>query len=411
MMMTDLKEEFDRLSADGFRVLAVAYRDFDPKPAYSKADETGLTLRGYVALLDPPKETASVAIAALRDAGVAVKVLTGDNVLVSRKVCREVGIPTDRVLVAGQVEAMTDAQLAAAAADTTLFARLSPAHKRRVIVALKGAGHVVGFLGDGINDAPALRAADVGVSADNAVDVAMGSADAILLEKDLLVLVGQITRCVLFVGPCSSDFDYAAFFGMLSAVGCRDPPNATLFQTNWFVESLQTQTPIVLIIRTHRVPCVPSRVSRPLFAKSVAVMAVGASLLFSPLGPALGLVPLPILCWPLHAAILSGYVTHAGGEIADAGEGLGDGVWRGGLTPFFGPGRLRVPVTRLLSASRAELGPPAVTATRTPPGQRTPANCAAGRGCTHAGAPPKSPPPPSNSRTLRGSATRPAGGC
>ena len=132
-------------------MLAVAYRDFDPKPAYSKADECGLTLRGYVAFLDPPKETAHQAIAALRDAGVAVKVLTGDNELVSRKICREVGIPTDRVLVGGQVEAMTDAELAVAAAEATLFARLSPAHKKRVIHALQEAGHVVGFLGDGIN--------------------------------------------------------------------------------------------------------------------------------------------------------------------------------------------------------------------------------------------------------------------
>ncbi len=183
----DLQEEFDQLSSDGFRVLAVAYRDLEPKAAYSKEDERDLILRGYVAFLDPPKDTARSAIAALQADGISVKVLTGDNELVSRKICGDVGIATDQVLVGSQVEGMSDSELADAATKATLLARLSPAHKQRVIKILQGAGHVVGFMGDGINDAPALRAGDVGISVDTAVDIAKESADIILLEKDLLV--------------------------------------------------------------------------------------------------------------------------------------------------------------------------------------------------------------------------------
>ncbi len=188
VIIDDLREEYEDLSSDGFRVLAVAYRDLDTRPAYSKADESELVLIGYVAFLDPPKDTATTAIAVLQKHGIAVKILTGDNHLVSRKICSEVGLPTDPLLLGAQVEKMTDAELAEAAEKTTLFARLSPAHKQRIIKALQGKGHVVGFLGDGINDAPALRAADVGVSVDTAVDIAKESADVILLEKSLMVL-------------------------------------------------------------------------------------------------------------------------------------------------------------------------------------------------------------------------------
>jgi Mg2+-importing ATPase len=388
MLRTDLKEEFDRLSADGFRVLAVAYRDLDAKSAYSKDDERDLILRGYVAFLDPAKDTAKVAIAALQADGIAVKVLTGDNELVSRKICRDVGIATDVVLVGSEVEAMSDPELASAADKATLFARLSPAHKQRVIKCLQGAGHVVGFLGDGINDAPALRAADVGISVDTAVDIAKESADAILMAKDLLVLeegvregrkvfanilkyirmgassnfgnmfsvlgasvflpyvpmapiqiltnnllydfsqvaiptddvdpeqiakprpwsMSAISRYILFIGPCSSVFDYVTFFIMLYVFGCWDPANASLFQTAWFVESLLTQTLIIHIIRTNRIPFLQSRASWPLIATTVVIMMIGASLPFSPIGPMLGFTPLPLLYWPLLAMILLGYV-------------------------------------------------------------------------------------------------------
>ncbi len=388
MNPADLKEEFDDLSADGFRVLALAYRDLAPKPAYSKADECDLVLRGYVAFLDPPKETARAAIAALHEHGILIKVITGDNELVSKKICREVGIATDKVLLGSQVEKMSDAELAEAAAGATLFARMSPAHKQRTIKILQGAGHVVGFMGDGINDAPALHAADVGISVDTAVDIAKESADVILLEKDLLVLnagvlegrkvfanilkyirmgassnfgnmfsvvgasiflpyvpmipiqiltnnllydfsqvpipaddvdpeqiarprpwsMNAISRFILLIGPCSSIFDYTTFLVMLYVFDCWDPTNASLFQTGWFVESLVTQTLIIHIIRTNRIPFVQSWASWPLIVTTVIIMCAGAWLPFSPIGPTLGFTPLPALYWPILAATLVAYV-------------------------------------------------------------------------------------------------------
>ena len=388
MIPADLKGEFDDLSADGFRVLALAYRDLAPKPAYSKADECDLVLRGYVAFLDPPKDTARLAIAALHEHGISVKVITGDNELVSKKICREVGIATDQVLLGSQVEKMSDAELAEAAARATLFARMSPAHKQRTIKVLQGAGHVVGFMGDGINDAPALRAADVGISVDTAVDIAKESADVILLEKDLLVLnagvlegrkvfanilkyirmgassnfgnmfsvvgasiflpyvpmipiqiltnnllydfsqvpipaddvdpeqiarprpwsMNAISRFILLIGPCSSIFDYTTFFVMLYVFDCWDPANASLFQTGWFVESLLTQTLIIHIIRTNRIPFVQSWASWPLIVTTTIIMCVGAWLPDSPIGPTLGFTPLPALYWPILAATLVAYV-------------------------------------------------------------------------------------------------------
>ena len=184
----DLIEQVNDLSEDGFRVLAVATKKLDKRPAYSKADESQLVLTGYLAFLDPPKDTAGKAIDVLRRHGVTVKVLTGDNDLVTRKVCSEVGIHAQKIVLGREVETMTDAQLSEAVESSDSFARLSPAHKQRIVKALQSKGHVVGFMGDGINDAPALRAADVGISVDNAVDIAKESADMILLEKSLMVL-------------------------------------------------------------------------------------------------------------------------------------------------------------------------------------------------------------------------------
>jgi Mg2+-importing ATPase len=387
ILVDDLREEYLDLSTDGFRVLALAYKDVAPKPAYGKEDECDLVLKGYVAFLDPPRDSALPAVQALQGHGVAVKVLTGDNELVSRKICREVGIAVDRVLLGGEVEKLSDAELAEAAGATVLFARLSPADKQRIIRALRASGHVVGFLGDGINDAPALRAADVGISVDSAVDIAKESADAILLEKSLMVLaagvvegrkvfanilkyirmgassnfgnmfsvlgaslflpfvpmaplqiltnnllydfsqvpiptddvdaeqvarprpwsIDRIARFILLLGPCSSLFDYTTFLLLLYVFGCSDPARASLFQTGWFVESLLTQTLIIHIIRTNRVPFLQSRASWPLLATTALVMAVGVWLPFSPLGPALGFTPLPSLYWPLLLATLLAY--------------------------------------------------------------------------------------------------------
>ena len=188
ILVGDLIEQVNDLSEDGFRVLAVATKKVERKAAYSKVDEAELVLTGYLAFLDPPKESAAKAITALRQHGVTVKVLTGDNDLVTRKVCTEVGINAEKIVLGSQVETMSEPQLADAVEVTDVFARLSPAHKQRIVQALQRKGHVVGFIGDGINDAPALRAADVGISVDNAVDIAKESADVILLEKSLMVL-------------------------------------------------------------------------------------------------------------------------------------------------------------------------------------------------------------------------------
>jgi Mg2+-importing ATPase len=188
ILVGNLIEQVNSLSEDGFRVLAIANKKMGWQTAYAKADEEELVLTGYLAFLDPPKDSAAKAITALRQNGVTVKVLTGDNDLVTRKVCSEVGIHAEKIILGSQVETMTDEQLAQAVETTDIFARLSPAHKKRVVQALQKNKHVVGFMGDGINDAPALRAADVGLSVDNAVDIAKESADMILLEKDLMVL-------------------------------------------------------------------------------------------------------------------------------------------------------------------------------------------------------------------------------
>ena len=388
VLIGDLMEQYQELSADGFRVLAVAYKDLETRPAYSKDDESELVLKGYVAFLDPPKDTAAKAIEALRKIGVTVKVLTGDNDLVTRKVCHEVGINTEKVLLGVKVDPMTDDQLAEAVESTHVFARLSPAHKQRIIRALQRKQHVVGFMGDGINDAPALRVADVGISVDSGVDIAKESATVILLEKSLMVLeegviegrkvfvnilkyirmgassnfgnmfsvlgasaflpyipmaplqvltnnllydfsqvpiptdnvgseetakprpwhIGEITKFILLIGPISSIFDYTTYLMMLYIFNAWNPSKASLFQTGWFVESLMTQTLIIHVIRTKKVPFIQGRASWPLTVTTVIIMAIGMWLPYSPLATALGFVHLPPLYWPLLFITLLCYV-------------------------------------------------------------------------------------------------------
>lgn len=178
-----------KLNENGMRVLAVAQKnDVPPEGTFGVADESKMVLMGFLAFLDPPKETAPHAIKALKEHGVEVKILTGDNEVVTRKVCKEVGIPVQNVLSGEEIENMTDGELAEIAERTTIFAKLTPMQKARIIKALRAKEHVVGFLGDGINDAPAMREADVAISVDNAVDIAKESADIILLEKSLMVL-------------------------------------------------------------------------------------------------------------------------------------------------------------------------------------------------------------------------------
>jgi len=377
------------LNADGFRVIAIAYKYMpgdDNEPHYTVQDESGLTLMGFLAFLDPPKDSAQEALVKLHAHNVDVKILTGDNDVVTASICRQVGLPVENMLLGTCIEEMSDEQLAVAVATTTVFAKLSPTHKERIIHALQSKDHVVGFMGDGINDAPALKAADVGISVDSAVDIAKESSDIILLENNLLVLeqgvmegrrvfgnitkyikmaassnfgnmfsvlggslflpflpmlpiqvltnnllydfsqtsiptdavdaewlskprkwaIGELRRFILFIGPISSIFDYLTFFIMLGIF--KTWANPDLFHTGWFVESLFTQTLIIHVIRTNKLPFIQSRASKALIFTSLLIVAVGAWLPYSPLAGARGFVPLPPLYWLLLLGMLVCYV-------------------------------------------------------------------------------------------------------
>jgi P-type Mg2+ transporter len=380
------QEETARLNADGFRVIAVAYKEVSREQhVFTAADETGLTLLGYIAFLDPPKDSAASAIADLGKAGISVKILTGDNEIVTRKVCHDVGLQIDGLALGADVDAMDDETLAMRAPGITVFAKLSPSQKARVVSALRRCGHVVGYLGDGINDGPALKAGDVGISVDTATDIARESADIILLEKSLAVLndgvlegrkvfanilkyirmgassnfgnmfsvlgasvflpflpmtpiqiltnsllydfsqtaiptdnvdedfleeprkwnIGGIARFMLYLGPVSSIFDYATFMFMLLAFDAWEKPE--LFQTGWFVESLFTQTLVIHIIRTRRIPFIQSRASGALIMTTIIVCLIGAALPYSALAPVFGFTPLPWSYWPVIGLFLVSY--------------------------------------------------------------------------------------------------------
>ena len=381
------KETTAKLNADGFRVIAVAFKEMPPAQAtYSVADEAGLTLLGYIAFLDPPKETAGPAIAALKTRGVQVKILTGDNDIVTRKICHDVGLPVDHIVLGSEIERLAPEKLADLTETATVFAKVSPAQKASIIDALHRKGHVVGYLGDGINDGPALKAADVGISVESAVDIAKETADIILLKKSLAVLgdgviegrkvfgnitkyikmgassnfgnmfsvlgasiflpflpmtaiqvltnnllydfsqttiptdnvdaeylavprrwdISNITKFVLSIGPISSIFDYVTYFTMLYVFNAWNNP--ALFQTGWFVESLLTQTLIIHIIRTAKIPFLESRASTPLITTTIIIAAIGITLPFSWLGGFLGFVPLPAAYWIALCLILVSYV-------------------------------------------------------------------------------------------------------
>jgi Mg2+-importing ATPase len=397
MLKKDLFEEYEKLSADGYRVLAVAYREFPKtKEVFAAADESELILLGYVAFFDPPKDSAAAALEALVRLGVKTKILTGDNELVTAKICHDVGFKIDGLVTGEALFGLSDQELSTLAEKTTVFARLSPLQKEDIIRALQRAGHVVGFLGDGINDAPALKAADVGISVDTAVDVAKESADIILLKKSLSVLedgifegrkvfgnilkyirmgassnfgnmfsvlgaslflpflpmipiqilvnnllydfsqlaipldamdptelqkprnwnISGIRKFMLWLGPVSSLFDYATFALMLLVFGCSRFALASaadkshlsaLFQTGWFVESLITQTLVVHIIRTRKIPFVQSLASPALLLTTATVIAMAVLLPYSPLASTLGLVRLPKIYWGWLLLILLGY--------------------------------------------------------------------------------------------------------
>ncbi|MDD5692561.1 MAG: magnesium-translocating P-type ATPase [Candidatus Omnitrophica bacterium] len=361
LVLADLREEYNTLSSNGFRVLAVAYKDIDNmKQSYSKDDEQDLVLKGYIAFLDPPKPTAKKTIEALRDLGIEFKVLTGDNELVTKKICADVGLDVKGLLTGEQVEKASDAELGELVKHTSVFARLSPFQKERVIRALQKNKHVVGYLGDGINDALALKASDVGISVNNAVDIAKESADIILLQKSLFVLkdgviegrktfgnilkyikmgassnfgnmfsmtgaslflpflpmlpiqillnnflydlsqvaipsdevdkeyllkerpwnINYIKKFIIFLGPVSSIFDFITF-GVLLWVFHAPAP---LFHTGWFLESLCTQTLVIHVIRTGKIPFIESKPSQFLMFTSVYIVTIGLVIPFTPLG-------------------------------------------------------------------------------------------------------------------------------
>lgn len=417
----------DDLNEDGFRVLAVAQKS-DPSPAgaCSAKDERDMVLIGYLAFLDPPKESTASAIRALREHGVATKVLTGDNEKVTRTICRQVGLPVGNMLLGSDVERLTDEQLVHAAEETDVFAKLSPEQKARVVTALRSGGHTVGFLGDGINDAAAMKASDVGVSVDSAVDVAKESADIILLEKDLMVLeqgiiegrktyanmikyikmtassnfgnmfsvlaasallpflpmmsvhliflnliydlsctaipwdnvdeefiakprkwdASSVGNFMLWIGPTSSIFDFTTYIFMyfvfcpmfvsggvlfndlaahyssaeLAAVQAR---YIGLFQAGWFVESMWSQTLVIHMIRTPKIPFIQSHASAPVTMLTMTGIAVLTLIPFTPFGAALGFVALPaayfaylipciLLYMVLATSLKKAYVRHYG---------------------------------------------------------------------------------------------------
>ncbi|MEW7858975.1 magnesium-translocating P-type ATPase [Pseudomonas chlororaphis] len=371
--LLELAEEYNR---DGFRVLLVGTRDLAPgqtRQQYSASDERELIIEGFLTFLDPPKETAGPAIAALRENGVTVKVLTGDNPIVTAKICREVGLEVGQPLLGRDIEHMDDAVLARLVEERTVFAKLTPLQKSRVLKALQANGHTVGFLGDGINDAPALRDADVGISVDSGTDIAKESADIILLEKSLMVLeegvikgretfgnimkylnmtassnfgnvfsvlvasafipflpmlaihlllqnlmydISQLSlpwdkmdkeflrkprkwdaknigRFMLWIGPTSSIFDITTFALMWFVFAANSVEMAALFQSGWFIEGLLSQTLVVHMLRTQKIPFIQSTAALPVMLMTGLVMALGIYVPFSPLGAMVGLVPLP----------------------------------------------------------------------------------------------------------------------
>ncbi|WP_331693957.1 magnesium-translocating P-type ATPase [Pandoraea sputorum] len=387
-VLAQLRRVTAHLNAEGLRVVAVATRHLPPvRESYSIADESELVLVGYIAFLDPPKESTAPALKALAAAGVDVKVLTGDNDLVTAKVCREVGLPVTACVLGDDIETMSDAELARTVERANVFAKLTPAHKERLVRMLRANGHVVGFMGDGINDAPALRAADIGISVDTAVDIAKEAADLILLEKSLMVLEqgvmegrrtfanmlkyikmtassnfgnvfsvliasaflpflpmlplqlltqnllydlsqttipfdnvdaeqltkpqqwnpSDLSRFMVFFGPISSIFDVLTFVAMWHLFGANSAEHQTLFQSGWFVEGLLSQTLIVHLIRTRRLPFIQSRAAWPLLLMTGAVMLIGIMLPLSPFAETFKMQALPLAYFPMLAAILLAY--------------------------------------------------------------------------------------------------------
>lgn len=377
----------ERMNHQGLRVLAVAHRSFLGKEDnFSVGDERDMVLIGFLAFLDPPKPSAASAIRQLQNYGIEVKVLSGDNDAVVRTVARQVGI-TGKALTGRELEELEGEELRRAVQEASVFSKVTPLQKTQIITLLQEAQHTVGFLGDGINDAAALRQSDIGISVDSAVDIAKESADIILLEKDLMVLgegvvegrrtfgnivkyikmtassnfgnmfsvmaasaflpflpmmpihllvqnllydISQTTipfdrmdaeylrkprkwdasglsRFMIRIGPISSIFDLTTYLLMWYLFQCRSAEMQALFQSGWFVEGLLSQTLIVHMIRTRKIPFIQSRASWPVMAMTFAIMAFGIAIPFTPFGASIGLVALPWSYFPWLAATLTAY--------------------------------------------------------------------------------------------------------
>ena len=377
-----------KLNEEGLRVLLVAIKEYDERPlTYTIADESNLVLTGFIGFLDPAKPSAKPSIEALHKLGIELKVLTGDNEIVTKKICKDVGIPVNQVVMGHELELMSDLDLTNTIDNINIFAKLSPAQKSRVVKVLQAKGHTVGFMGDGINDALALRDADVGISVDTGADIAKESADIILLEKDLMVLrkgviygrrtfgniikyikmtassnfgnmfsmlgasaflpflpmlpiqilvqnllydisqtsipwdtmdeeylekprkwdAGGISRFMMYVGPISSIFDYATFALMWFVFKASTPEHQSLFQSGWFIEGLLSQTLIVHMIRTRKIPFIQSWATPPVLILTFSIMAIGIFIPFSPFAFALKMQPLPLIYFPWLLGILIVY--------------------------------------------------------------------------------------------------------
>lgn len=379
----------NELNDDGMRVLAVAYKDLTnaTQNEYHIQDESNMILMGFLAFLDPPKQSVTEALATLQASGIGVKVLTGDCEIVTRRICKWVGLKADLVLTGADMNQMDDAKLKEAIMATTIFAKVDPLQKAKIISVLKSLGHAVGYLGDGINDAAALREADIGISVDTAVDIAKESADIILLEKSLNVLgegviegrktfaninkyikmaassnfgnvfsvlgasailpflpmkpiqiltqnllydISQIAipfdnvdkeyigkprkwnakdlaRFMVYIGPISSIFDYVTFALLWFVFLANSVEHQALFQSGWFIEGLLSQTLIVHMIRTEKIPFIESWPSWPLLFSTLGIMAIGIYIPYSFVGKATGMVSLPLSFFPWLAAILLSY--------------------------------------------------------------------------------------------------------
>lgn len=378
----------DDMNAQGMRVLALAQKSFLSKENnFCIDDEKDMVLIGYLAFLDPPKESAAQAIKQLHEHGVEVKVLSGDNEAVVKAISRQVGIDTSASVTGPELDVMSHEEKMEAVVNSSIFSKLTPMQKAEIIQLLQANKNTVGFLGDGINDAAALRESDIGISVDSAVDIAKESADIILLEKDLMVLEngvlegrrtfgnivkyvkmtassnfgnmfsvlaasaflpflpmlpihlliqnllydisqttipfdrmdseymrrprvwdsGDLSRFMIWIGPISSIFDIVTYMVMWWVFKCQGPETEALFQSSWFVEGLLSQTLIVHMIRTRKVPFVQSCASWPVMLMTFSIMAIGICVPFTSFGSSIGLVPLPWSYFPWLVCILLSY--------------------------------------------------------------------------------------------------------